>query len=140
MLDAIDRAIDHVNRVIEARYINHYSWLEKHLPTIFDIPELEIPGGWNANAGIITAHGDKAYGYRDEWEKYSIPFTHGVALYLMTYVQPFSRECREVPVQGTDDTEWVPPEKWVIRNYYRFAKHLPDATDGEAKSLHGEEA
>ena len=79
------------------------------MPTLF-----EKWGVKNVNNGIISAHGDKCYLYRDRWEKNGIEFHKGVALYLLTYISPFSKESRE-----TADG-WVDPAKWVEDNYERF--------------------
>jgi len=70
--------------------------------------------------GMIAAHGDKCYGYRDQWAKAGIPFEHGVAIYLLTYISPFSHEVRE-----SDSGKWVAPDGWVKDNYVRFQEHLP---------------
>jgi len=71
--------------------------------------------------GMITAHGDKCYGYRAEWDAAGIPFEHGVAIYLLTYCSPYSKESRET------EEGWVDPWRWVIANYERFKPHLPPA-------------
>ncbi len=42
--------------------------------------------------GIVTSHGDKAYGYRDKWEKQGIPFERGDLLFLLTYTSEMDRE------------------------------------------------
>jgi hypothetical protein len=42
--------------------------------------------------GIVGAHGDKAYGYKKQWEKAGIPFNHGVLLFLLTYTSEIDRE------------------------------------------------
>lgn len=36
---------------------------------------------------MIGAHGDKVYGYCDEWEEKNIPFYRGALLYLLTYIE-----------------------------------------------------
>jgi hypothetical protein len=74
---------------------------------------------WDINAGIIVAHGDKCYSYQDIWDKYGIPFEHGVAVYLLTYMRPWGLESRD-----TEDG-WKPPHEWVIENYDRFKEFLP---------------
>ena len=94
---------------------SHYEWLEKNLETIFDNLSLD----YSHHCGIIRYHGDKAYSYRDMWKKEGIHFFHGMAMYLLSYVLPFSNECRQTK-QG-----WVPVETWVIDKYKQFKKHFP---------------
>lgn len=94
---------------------SHYDYLEKHLPSFF----AAVGVGWDGNAGIIRAHGDKAYGYKWEWEEGGLHFFHGVAIYLLTYVRPYDKESRETP-KG-----WVDPKVWVLENKDRFLPFLP---------------
>jgi hypothetical protein len=113
-----DSQKDEENNPKPNKFRSHYDWLEKHLPEIFRKAGIE----WAPNAGIIGAHGDKAYGYQDRWEKAGIHFYHGVALYLMTYCQPYSQTCRETL------NDWVDPGQWVINNYKKL-KHLLPAVE-----------
>ena len=96
---------------------NHYDWLEEHLETIFNNLNLD----YSHHCGIIRCHGDKAYLYRQKWERHSIHFFHGIAIYLLSYVYPYSNECRNTK-EG-----WIPVDNWVVNNYERFKKHLPEA-------------
>lgn len=91
---------------------SHYDWLDKNLPTFFAKVGLD----WRGNEGIISAHGDKCYTYREQWEKEGIPFEHGVAVYLLSYCRPFDKESRET-ING-----WVPPVDWVIKAYHERFK------------------
>jgi hypothetical protein len=93
--------------------MSHYDWLKINLPTIFAQLNLLYP------LGIITAHGDKAYSYRETWEKAGIHFFHGVAIYLLSYVRPFSNEVRETA------NGWVDVCQWVIDNKDRFIPKFP---------------
>jgi len=97
---------------------SHYAWLDKNLKTIFE--RVGIADRWSP--GFVGAHGDKCYSYRYDWDKAGIPFEHGVAMYLLTYVTPFRQEVRET-VEG-----WVDPSKWIMDNYARFKPHLEDLT------------
>ena len=90
--------------------VNHYKWLEKHLPDFFR----KVGVNWNNNCGIITAHGDKCYSYRTTFEKAGISFPHGVAIYLLTYCNPFADEVRETK------NGWVAPIDWIVENKNRF--------------------
>jgi hypothetical protein len=96
-------------------WVNHYEYLDKHLPKFFE----SVGVSFENNAGIITAHGDKCYSYRGKWSDAGIPFEHGVAIYLLTYVRPFSQECRET------ENGWKDPCEWVIENYEKFSLLLP---------------
>lgn len=70
------------------KYNSHYDWLYANLSSIFK----KFGLNYNNNAGIIGAHSDKAYSYKHEWEEYSIHFFHGIAIYLLSYVQPYNKE------------------------------------------------
>jgi len=93
---------------------SQYDWLEENLQTFF------VRVGVLCSNGIISAHGDKCSSYRDLFSKANIPFTHGVAIYLLTYCLPYSSEVRE-----TADGRWVDPSHWVVINYDRFKDFLP---------------
>lgn len=103
------------------KYNSHYDWLDANLPEIFE--KLGIK--WEWNAGIVGAHGDKAYSYQREWKKAGIHFFHGVAIFLLTYCQPYGEEVRQT------ENGWVPVGKWVIDNYERFKHALPEIVKGE---------
>lgn len=94
---------------------NHYKWLDHHLQTFFKAL------GVSCTNGIIVAHGDKCYSYREEWEDAGIPFSHGVALYLLSYIHPYSKTCRET------EGGWIKPSDWVISNYTQLSSLLPPA-------------
>lgn len=97
------------------KFDNHYEWLSNNINKIFNrILDDELD-----YKGLISAHGDKCYQYRDLWKKSGVPFNHGVALYLLTYVYPYSLETRDT-FNG-----WVQPEYWVIENYQRFLHYFP---------------
>jgi hypothetical protein len=94
---------------------NQYVWLHENLATF--LKNVGIDPGYSE--GLISAHGDKAYGFRSLFQELGIHFFHGCAIYLITYCSPYSREVRE-----TDDG-WVPVEVWMIMNKDRFLLHLP---------------
>jgi hypothetical protein len=95
---------------------SHYDYLEEHLFSFLEAVGVDTE--WCR--GIISAHGDKAYGYKSKWEKAGIPFPQGVAIYLLTYVRPYGQEVRK------PDGGWVDASQWVVDNYDRFKEHLPD--------------
>lgn len=91
---------------------SHYDWLEKHMNAFMSAVGLE-----GRDPGIV-AHGDKCSCYQDKWRINGIPFSHGVAIYLISYWRPYSEE-----VRGTG-TGWVAPDDWVVNNYERFKPYL----------------
>jgi len=113
-----------------ARHINHYKWLEKHFP---DFVEKLLGAEESLHCkGFIGAHGDKCYSYKYEFTNAGIAFPHGVAMYLLTYMRPFSKEVRET------DLGWVDAGQWVIDNKDRFLPFLNpiDETDEDIFSLY----
>ena len=99
-------------------YENHYTYLEEHLPAFWQALGLRN-AQWLTPGSILSAHGDKAYCYRRKWEQAGISFNHGVAIYLLTYIQPYSQEVRETA------NGWVDVADWVVANYNRFKSFLP---------------
>jgi len=102
------------------RYQNHYDYLDKNLKEFFKKCGLSN-FDQSCYKGIISAHGDKAYGYRDIFEKNGINFYHGVAIYLLTYCNPYAKEVRD-----TKDG-WVPVEDWIVKNKDKFLPLLNPA-------------
>lgn len=66
--------------------------------------------------GIVSAHGDKAYGYKSQWEKAGVPFNRGVLIFLLSY----TKELGDRPKHET--------REWVIENY---SKYLPMILEAE---------
>lgn len=95
--------------------MSHYDWLEKHFNSFYK----NVTGKDYDVRGMIVAHGDKCYSHRDTFEKSGIPFERGVAIYLLTYINPFSKEVRET------ENGWIDPFVWIINNYNRFVLHFP---------------
>lgn len=102
--------------------MNHYDYLEQHFEAFyFKLCEAEklLHSIEAVNRGIIVAHGDKCYQYKAEWERGGLAFEHGTAIYLLTYIWPWSSEVRETA------TGWVAPATWVLQNAERFRPYLP---------------
>ena len=97
--------------------MSHYEWLDKN----FNIFMFRLGLNSNDCGGIIVAHGDKCEGYRNMWKMAGIPFNHGIAIYLLTYIKPYSDT-----VRMTSDG-WVSPVMWVIDHYKEFKDLLPAA-------------
>lgn len=83
---------------------NHYKWLDENLPNFLD--KLDIPKEYAS--GLIVAHGDKCYSYKSIWKEAGIPFEKGIAIYLVSYLHPYSTTVRET------EHGWVNPCDWVI--------------------------
>lgn len=66
-------------------------------------------------AGIISAHGDKAYGYGEKWKAAGISFARGSLLFLLTYTKEFG------------DTPKPASCEWVIDNYQKYLPHIEAA-------------
>ena len=96
------------------RHWSHYDWLEEHFSDFVNKVGSDI--GWCG--GLVGTHGDKGYQYKDSWKSANIPFSHGMAIYLLTYLPPFSKEVRNT------DNGFVQPHLWVIENYNRFKPFL----------------
>jgi hypothetical protein len=94
---------------------NHYDWLNKNFLKF--TKNLGVPYD---TTYLIVAHADKCYSYRETWEKHDILFEYGVAIYLLSYIHPYSKTCRET------ENGWVNPEKWVIEQYPLFKKALTE--------------
>lgn len=88
--------------------MNHYKFIERFGQEFSDLVGLKY-----SVAELSVPHGDKCYGFKDEWEDAGIPFNHGAMIYLLSFCSPYSSQCR------TTETGWVPVEDWVMR----FAKN-----------------
>lgn len=96
------------------KFDNHYDWLREYLWDFLEAVDVNV----DFCGGIISAHGDKCYGYKHQWAEAGIPFEHGVAIYLLTFVAPYGHEVRQ------RDDGWVNAADWVVDNYDRFKDHL----------------
>jgi len=90
------------------------NFLDKHLANFFRSAGVEY------NESILDKAKEGTQ-FKAKWRDAGVPYEHGVAIYLLTYVEPYSTEVRVTP-QG-----WVAPEDWVVKNYFgRFkGKLLP---------------
>lgn len=103
---------------------NHYDYLDQHL-----IPFSAKTKAEGMTNNLITAHGDKAYGYKDQWEQHGIPFNHGVLLFILTYTWPYAAQVRD-GARGLKPQAWVKPNDWVCEHYKEF-KNLIEQTETE---------
>ena len=104
------------------KYKSHYHWLEENLPIFFE--KLSIDFKYKC-PGIISAHGDKCSSYKNLWNLAGIPFEHGVAIYLLSYLSPWSDTVRKTK------EKWVKPDAWVIEKYSELVHLLPEPADNE---------
>lgn len=95
--------------------MSHYDWLRKHFVSFLSL--IHFPDAKYCD-GLIVAHGDKCWQYQGYWEKAGIPFEHGVAIYLLTYLSPWLQTVRQT------DKGWVSPKEWVVNKYPEFKDTL----------------
>lgn len=91
-------------KVMLSRKKSHYQYLELVLPRIYE--KLNIYLG-----GDMSAHGDKGYSFREEWNKNGILFPRGMVVYLLSYRNPYYKTVRDT------DSGWVDVCLWVIKTY-----------------------
>lgn len=91
--------------------MSHYDFLDEHLDTFWQ-KAVGKPLDQSGAAGIVTAHGDKAYGYQSMWERAGIHFYHGMMLYMLTYSKVMDRPKHE-------------SGQWVIDQYPHYKEMLP---------------
>lgn len=108
----------------------HYDWLDANLvpflASLFDSNANTVKTAADAESyrGMISAHGDKCSQYRTMWHANGIPFPHGAAVYILSYIPPWSNTCRQVGVGN-----FVHPDQWVVDNYPFVKQHLPPVTE-----------
>lgn len=93
--------------------VSHYKFLDWYLNDFW----LKIFGkdlSQTGFAGIIGAHGDKVYQYRESWEKAGQDFYVSCMIYMLTYTS----ELGDTPKQES--------RQWVIDNYHHYLQYLPD--------------
>jgi hypothetical protein len=98
------------------KFYSHYDWLEENLCEFLGGVGIENP---DCYGGFIAAHGDKAYQYRDLFESNGVHFYHGVAIYLLSYIRPFSDSVRDTR------SGWVSFEEWFVGVKDSVFVHLP---------------
>jgi hypothetical protein len=101
---------------------NHYDYLRAYWVKF--VKAINLPNAEWVNDGMISAHGDKGYGYRSMWEEAGIPFGRGMLIYLLSYCSPYHKTVRETA------NGWVKPDQWVISMYPQF-KEIMEKLEGE---------
>ena len=64
---------------------------------------------------IIICDADKCTQYSEIWKRNGIPFEHGVMIYLITKMKPYSDEARKT-ISASD---------FVIQYYEKFKEFMP---------------
>lgn len=100
-------------------FTSHYDWLEENLPRFLACLNVDFD---KTCPGIIGAHGDKGYGYKHLWSEHNIPFEHGMAILMLTYLNPWGREIED---EYRINSNFINPGKWVVDNYDNFKEYLP---------------
>jgi hypothetical protein len=77
-----------------------------------------VPVNSGINGGLIVTHGDKCSAYESRWNKAGLTFSQGIAIYLLTFTDPWQKEVRGTP------NGWVPPGEWVAGNADRFLPYF----------------
>lgn len=91
-----------------------YDYLEAVLPPFFAAIGIDP----RKAAGMAAAHGDKTEQYANDWDVRGIQYDHGVAIYMLTRIEPFAKEVRET------NAGFVSPAAWVADNYSKYAPIL----------------
>jgi hypothetical protein len=68
-----------------------------------------------------TCHGDKCYRYESYWKENGVPFEHGVAIFLLSYLRPWSESSRV-----DENGKWKNVKIWVVEQYQNFKSILLD--------------
>ena len=105
------------------KFTSHYDWLDINLPKFLVNLGIDEEEAIFESRGLIRAHGDKCYSYRQQFATAGLKFEHGIAIYLLTYLNPWTKEVRE-----TSDG-WVKPIDWILTNKDKFMNYLPETGD-----------
>lgn len=91
---------------------SHYDYLKDHLKPFWNrVFENDFDP-----RGMISAHGDKAYGYKEYWEEHGIDFGRGMLLFLLTYA-----------VLSYDETHTS--KEWVVENYGKYKNIIEEVEE-----------
>lgn len=105
-------------------YKSHYDYLSEMLnPFWYQVFGKTADQMWQG--GMVTAHGDKAYGYKDQWQKHNIPFHHGVLLFLLSYTKEYGDRPKHESVD------------WVVEVYPKYLEKIKLAEQQVLKDLFG---
>jgi hypothetical protein len=106
---------------------NQYHFIDRVLPALLD--RLGLPS--DHCGGLSSAHGDKFYSLRMDYERLGYHFNFGAIVGLLSYIQPFCDECRDT------NAGWVCPTQWSLANLARFEADILQAdTDTRSQASH----
>lgn len=88
---------------------NHYDYLDRVLP-VFWLKRFDKSLDESGCSGIVGAHGDKGYQYREQWLASGVPFFHGMLLYMLTYTPLMTYEKHH--------------SRWAVVEFYHHYKSL----------------
>lgn len=103
-----------IRQTKKLEFESHYDYLDAMLEPFWKLVFDKTPDQM-ACAGIVIAHGDKAYSYKEDWKKKDIPFHRGVLLFLLTYTQLLG------------DTPKHQSCEWVINKYPEYLERIEQA-------------
>lgn len=89
--------------------MSHYDLLDEHFQKF-----AENCGVTYSVGGLITAHGDKFYFYDQLFESHGFEFWQGVAIGLLSYINPWANEVRDT------HHGFVKFEVWFAKNCDQF--------------------
>lgn len=99
---------------------NHYNMLDEYFQKFAENMSINYPVG-----GLISAHGDKFYYYRELFESNGLEFWQGVAIGLLSYVNPWAKEVRDTK------NGFIKFEDWFAANKDKFVSAFPEKVQYE---------
>lgn len=94
--------------------MSHYDILDKHFQTF-----AENCGVKENVRGLISAHGDKFYSYENMFQEAGFEFWQGVAIGLLSYINPWAQNVRATK------NGFVKFEDWFAKNKESFENKFP---------------
>lgn len=107
----------------ELCFHNYYDYLELMLIPFWSLVLNETPESMGVS-DIVTAHGDKCYCYKNEWEEINIPFHQGALLYLLSYANKMCVDRSKVC-------------EWVIEKYPEYISMIEQTERQVLKEVYG---
>jgi len=83
------------------KFISHYTFMDKHIEPFYkEILKEDYIGGYN---GYVSAHGDKFYSERHDFESRNIEFAIGVMIGMMIV---YTKKYRKIHEKDQFSWEW----------------------------------
>lgn len=89
-----------------SRYMNAHT--DAFMEKVFEGDEVYI----KSTRGMVSAHGDKTYQYKDFWERHGLEYKKAQIIYFLTYTKVMDRPKPE-------------SKEWVVDNYKKYQHLLP---------------